>query len=122
MIDSLRCTYLAVKYSSSPALVQELTRVYPPALEMEDVLGNTPLHWIQTESSETPHQITKELIGCRSAPHTARLTNNLNVLPLMEEVVVSLLLAAYSGAVNIGVEMIVVTVGCHSMYLFRSCR
>ena len=104
--------HLAVKYSSSPALVRELVRLYPPALEMEDEDGDIPLHLISSKSSEGL-QILQALLD--AAPHTAQYpADGLQELPLhrllescggdsspMVMEMVSTLLAAYPDAVNI---------------------
>ena len=101
--------HLAVKYSSSPALVREHTRLYPAALDMRDRSDNLPLHCIQTESINGP-QILQALLD--AVPHTARALGGGNALPLhrllkrcdedsfVAPEMVSILLAAYPGAVD----------------------
>ena len=103
--------HLAVKYSSSPALVRKLARLYPPALEMKDRHGVVPLYVIQTKSIEGP-QILQALLD--AAPHTARAFDKWNSLPLhymlnrygyddyhVVSEMATILLAAYPAAVDI---------------------
>jgi hypothetical protein len=98
-----RCTplHLAVNCSSSLALVRELIHLYPRALDMGDLNGNIPLHWVQTKSSEAP-QILQALLD--AAPQTARTMNLMRDLPLHASPVVlemvPILLSAYPDAVD----------------------
>jgi ankyrin repeat protein len=63
--------HLAAKYSNSVAVIQELIRVYPAALEMRDIYQNTPLSCcLQNTNPEAP-DILQALID--AALHTASL-------------------------------------------------
>lgn len=110
--------HLAAKYSNSVAVIQELIRVFPAALEMRDLYQFTPLsRCLQNTNPEAP-DILQALID--AAPHTASLlyvfTNETSLFQVLRihsnnlingikdelrtERMISILLKAFPGAMN----------------------
>ena len=104
--------HLAAEHSNSVAVIQELIRVYPAALEMRDRSENTPLSRTLRNDTPAAPEILQAIVD--AAPQTAQAVGKRGALPLHQvsyydncdnfacaEKMASILLAAFPDAVCI---------------------